>query len=279
MQTRDQGHRHPEQGATPQTPGPLDPDRPAPPSSRRHADTPPAEALGSAPPPNMDIADGHRSPSRPEPGEQFGRTVPEVAGEPRRASPIRSQPHPPTGGRPDGAPTAPGEPGARGCPTGTGSGHDEPTGEAGSQPFAPSPAAPANASETLRPMGRIDLPGEFASVAKARRYVRVLLTGIAHPRIDDAVLLVSELVSNAVRHSDSALPGGKVTVSVAHGSGTLHIDVTDAGSAVNKPQLPAGIDHLGSSGRGLWLVDELSSAWGWYETDGGRVVWFRLTDG
>jgi len=125
-------------------------------------------------------------------------------------------------------------------------------------------------------MGRIDLPGDVTSVAKARRYVRVLLANIAHPRADDAVLLVSELVANAVRHSDSALPGGQVTVAVACCSGTLHIDVIDAGSPTTKPELRPAPGPLTCSGRGLWLVRELSSAWGWHDTPTGRVVWFQL---
>ncbi|MFC0865802.1 hypothetical protein ACFHYQ_26230, partial [Sphaerimonospora cavernae] len=49
-------------------------------------------------------------------------------------------------------------------------------------------------------LGRIDLPGETASVPKARRYLRVLLAGTGHPHCDDALLLTTELVANAVRH-------------------------------------------------------------------------------
>ena len=139
-------------------------------------------------------------------------------------------------------------------------------------------AAPADTPRKLGLMGRIDLPGDVTSVAKARRYVRVLLANIAHLRTDDAVLLVSELVANAVRHSDSALPGGQVTVAVACCSGTLHIDVIDAGSPTTKPELRATPDTLTCSGRGLWLVRELSSAWGWHETATGRAVWFQLPD-
>ncbi|MEV5409748.1 ATP-binding protein [Thermopolyspora sp. NPDC052614] len=152
------------------------------------------------------------------------------------------------------------------------------TGDATPTP-RPLPAA-ASGDTPRKPglMGRIDLPGDVTSVAKARRYVRVLLANIAHPRTDDAVLLVSELVANAVRHSDSALPGGQVTVAVACCSGTLHIDVLDAGSPTTKPELRPTPDTLTCSGRGLWLVRELSSAWGWHETATGRVVWFQLPD-
>ncbi|GIH68021.1 ATP-binding protein [Sphaerimonospora thailandensis] len=133
-------------------------------------------------------------------------------------------------------------------------------------------------------LGQIDLPGETASVPKARHYLRVLLAGTGHPHCDDALLLTTELVANAVRHTDSARPGGRVTIAAALRDGTLHIDVIDAGSAVNKPEIHPGddigmsidVDQTGDGGRGLWLVRELATTWGWHDTGIGRVVWFQL---
>lgn len=52
-------------------------------------------------------------------------------------------------------------------------------------------------------LGQVDLPAEAAAVPRARRYVRDLLDGTGHPQTDDALLLVTELVTNSVRHSDS----------------------------------------------------------------------------
>ncbi|MER6175844.1 ATP-binding protein [Streptosporangium sp. NPDC001681] len=72
-------------------------------------------------------------------------------------------------------------------------------------------------------------------------------------------------------------PGGRVTIAVARHNGTLHIDVIDAGStAGQRPQVCPDTDPDSGGGRGLWLVQQLSSAWGWYETPAGRVVWFQL---
>lgn len=138
---------------------------------------------------------------------------------------------------------------------------------------------PQHATKAVGLLGRIDLPGEAASVREARQYLRVLLAGTGHPRTDDAVLLVSELVANAVRHSDSRLPSGQVTVAVARRSGTLHVDVVDAGSATSAPGVQTGTDAETCTGRGLWLVQELAAAWGWHESEAGRVVWFRLANG
>ncbi|WP_443078798.1 ATP-binding protein [Streptosporangium sp. NBC_01495] len=99
-----------------------------------------------------------------------------------------------------------------------------------------------------------------------------------HPYTDDVLLLVTELVTNAIRHSDSGqCPDDRVIVAVTSHLGTLHIDVVDAGSTGQRPRLCAGVGSESGGGRGLWLVQELSSAWGWYETLAGRVVWFQLS--
>ncbi|WP_055478286.1 ATP-binding protein [Sphaerimonospora mesophila] len=134
--------------------------------------------------------------------------------------------------------------------------------------------------KALHLLGQVELPGEPASVPRARRYLRVLLAATGHRRVDDALLLASELVANAVRHSDSARPGGQVTLAAALRDGTLHVDVIDAGSAASKPQvLPDDlVDQPSDGGRGLWLVRQLATAWGWHDTGTGRVVWFQLSD-
>ncbi|MFF5114508.1 ATP-binding protein [Streptosporangium sp. NPDC000509] len=129
------------------------------------------------------------------------------------------------------------------------------------------------------PLGRADLPAEVESVPLARRYVRDLLDRIDHKQTDDALLLVSELFTNAVRHSDSGRhPDGRVSVAVTNQDGTLHIDVIDAGSTGQTPRICSDVDPDSGSGRGLWLVQELSASWGWYETPTGRVVWFQLSE-
>ncbi|WP_405393431.1 ATP-binding protein [Microbispora hainanensis] len=69
-----------------------------------------------------------------------------------------------------------------------------------------------------------------------------------------------------------------MTVAVAQHSGTLHIDVIDAGSATSTPRVQTGFDAETCAGRGLWLVQELAAAWGWHESETGRVVWFQLAN-
>ncbi|MET9065374.1 ATP-binding protein [Streptosporangium sandarakinum] len=92
-----------------------------------------------------------------------------------------------------------------------------------------------------------------AHAPRMRRYVRDLLDDTEHPHTDDALLLVTELVTNSVRHSDSGrVPGGRVVVAVADHAGTLHIEVIDAGSEGCRPALRPDIDGDGSGGRGRW---------------------------
>jgi anti-sigma regulatory factor (Ser/Thr protein kinase) len=130
-----------------------------------------------------------------------------------------------------------------------------------------------------RLLGQTDLPGELAAVPRARRYVRDLLDVTGHTRTDDALLLVTELVANSVRHSDSGrVPGGRVSVAVINWDGTLHIDVIDAGSTDSLPRIRTDACAESCGGRGLRLVRELATTWGWYGIPAGRVVWFQLAE-
>lgn len=129
----------------------------------------------------------------------------------------------------------------------------------------------------LRVAGRRDFPGVARSAGDARRWVVELLRGqVAAETLETAELLVSEVVTNAILHSDSAGPGGLVTVRVGLSGDLVHIEVVDDGSATNVPAiLTADDDSL--SGRGLSWVDRLAVAWGADRDDeAGGVVWFRL---
>ncbi|WP_204017812.1 ATP-binding protein [Sphaerimonospora thailandensis] len=125
-------------------------------------------------------------------------------------------------------------------------------------------------------LGHVDLPGEESSVPQARLYVRKLLEAADHTRVDDALLLVSELVTNSVRHSDSgSRPDGRITVVISHRPGALQVKVIDQGSKKQAPRMLRAAEDS-DRGRGLWLVGQIASAWGVYEDDAGRAVWFEL---
>ena len=97
----------------------------------------------------------------------------------------------------------------------------------------------------------VTLAGRAERARVARAFVGGVL-GPGHPCGDDAVLLVSELFGNSVRHSGSGAPGETVTVAVTAGDGVVRVEVTDR-SGPGVPELrPADGDAEG--GRGLGLV-------------------------
>ena len=88
------------------------------------------------------------------------------------------------------------------------------------------------------------------------------------------MLLLSELVTNSVRHSGSGLPGQTVTVTVLREGGVVRVEVTDR-SVATVPVLRAA-DSGAEGGRGLYLVDSLAARWG-AQRDGDRTTtWFEL---
>ena len=119
------------------------------------------------------------------------------------------------------------------------------------------------------------LPAAGPCVAEARRRLRARLEEWAVDEAvrDDAGLILSELFTNAIRHSDSRLIacGARLT---GH---ALRLEVADQGRSVTMPQArEADVDEEG--GRGLLLVGALAAQWGVHVcADGrGRVVWAVL---
>jgi anti-sigma regulatory factor (Ser/Thr protein kinase) len=122
----------------------------------------------------------------------------------------------------------------------------------------------------------VTLAGRAERARVARAFVGGVL-GPGHPRRDDAVLLVSELFGNSVRHSGSGLRAETVMVVVKAGDGVVWVEVTDhSGTGVPLPR-PANGDAEG--GRGLGLVAALAARWGWWRCGGRTVTWFELRHG
>jgi serine/threonine-protein kinase RsbW len=119
----------------------------------------------------------------------------------------------------------------------------------------------------------IDLPCTAAQVATARRFVDGVLTDC--PRVDDAVLLVSELAGNVIRYSPAG-HGGQFTVRVEVKTGWLRIEVSALGAEPWEPEIAATGDDSAESGRGLGIVFFLSDRMG-HTWDGERdTVWAEL---
>ena len=125
-------------------------------------------------------------------------------------------------------------------------------------------------------MQLLELPFEPASASVARRHLTHVLrtSGVPEITCEDAALIVSELVGNALRHGQ-AMRGGRLRVGWQFGDEGLRIEVTDGGAGV--PALRNG-DALASSGRGLDIVATLADAWGFASEPDGTVVWARFSD-
>ncbi|MER6348777.1 ATP-binding protein [Streptomyces sp. NPDC001595] len=120
----------------------------------------------------------------------------------------------------------------------------------------------------------VRLPRHPASVGLARRRVRDHLAAWGHgpddPALTDAVLLVSELATNAVRHGPRAEGEFEVVVT-ALADGACLVEVSDEGRAAPRPRSPGPDDE---AGRGLHLVEHIAAAWGvWSRGRDGKTVW------
>ncbi len=117
-------------------------------------------------------------------------------------------------------------------------------------------------------------PARPDQVGEARRFLALILDGL--PAAEDAILCVSELVTNAVIHSRSRRPGGCFTVSAGIRPGDrLRIEVADQGGRWAQP-----VSTDGQHGRGLLIVGRLARTWGVTGDPGaGRTVWFEIAAG
>jgi anti-sigma regulatory factor (Ser/Thr protein kinase) len=121
-----------------------------------------------------------------------------------------------------------------------------------------------------RPKRRI-FAGSADQVRQARQFVGRVLEAFSFA--DDAILLVSELASNAVTHTESGR-GGKFTVTVYRAGAWARVEVRDEGSATSP--VVGTCDEADESGYGLGLVELLADRWGHGGSARGRVVWFEL---
>lgn len=149
-----------------------------------------------------------------------------------------------------------------------------PTAQASPPRLLPVPSAwwdtPAVTSRPLNPV-----PEEART---ARHFVRELLAGWGLGYlIDDAEMIIAELVVNAVRHglrSTSSATPAALRLCLLRRAGEVMLAVTDPSSEAPQPRTPG---WTGESGRGLQIVSALSYLWGWSPIEGrGKAVWAVL---
>ena len=118
----------------------------------------------------------------------------------------------------------------------------------------------------------VTVPHEGQGVSLARHaFVSELMSfGVSDDVCQDAMLVISELVSNAVKHA-APLPGGEVQVRCSISEDFLHIEITDGG-AVTRPN-PAVATVFALGGRGLDIVRTISREWGVSAEGDSVTVW------
>jgi anti-sigma regulatory factor (Ser/Thr protein kinase) len=111
-----------------------------------------------------------------------------------------------------------------------------------------------------------------ASVSAARRRLANDLQkrGVPKEVIEDAILVLSEVLSNALRHA-RPLGSGKIKVSWDVRAGAVEIQVTDGGGATRPHPAHPSLSSLG--GRGLGIVTTLTSDWGVRASGSETTVW------
>ncbi|MGH2863814.1 MAG: ATP-binding protein [Solirubrobacteraceae bacterium] len=136
------------------------------------------------------------------------------------------------------------------------------------------PGSPASEDA---PILRMSLERDLQAPSLARAAVAGFSerAAISANDLDTLALLVSELVSNAVLHSDAPPASGIVLFARVLARGTVRVEVIDRGSGFSAtaraPGRPVG-------GFGLYLVDRQAKRWG-VDRQGGTRVWFELAGG
>jgi anti-sigma regulatory factor (Ser/Thr protein kinase) len=119
----------------------------------------------------------------------------------------------------------------------------------------------------------LELASSVDAAAAARRALDHVGDELPAPRLRDVRLLVSELVTNAVRHAGIDA-GAPIRLVIDAGDGRVRIEVLDRGRGF-EPRAPEP-DPARASGWGLFLVAELADRWGVEGADPGTRIWFEI---
>jgi anti-sigma regulatory factor (Ser/Thr protein kinase) len=128
----------------------------------------------------------------------------------------------------------------------------------------------------VRPLIELTLPAQPIAASEARRSLTVLASQVPEETYEDVRILVTELVTNSVRHSGVAnRDGEQVWLGVWTNPECLRVEVADSGEGFEKAVKPTTPDQLG--GWGLQIVDRLTDRWGVKRVNGSRsTVWFEI---
>lgn len=129
--------------------------------------------------------------------------------------------------------------------------------------------APAS---TTAPLLRLRLAPAARATADARTALRALPEPVGPHSRHDLELLVTEAVSNSVRHAGMA-PGERIDLRVLGRGPELRVEVRDPGDGFDPD--PSDPGPASPGGRGMMLIDRIARRWG-VERDEGTCVWFEI---
>ncbi|MFG3498066.1 ATP-binding protein [Streptomyces sp. NPDC047928] len=123
---------------------------------------------------------------------------------------------------------------------------------------------------------QLEVGPDPAEVGRARRWARsrLAVSGIAadEPLAETLVLLISELVTNAVVHTGCPAVL-RMLFRAGSGPGAVRVEVADRSARAPQPRHADGDD---THGRGLELVDGLADRWGWQREGAGKSIWCEV---
>jgi anti-sigma regulatory factor (Ser/Thr protein kinase) len=131
------------------------------------------------------------------------------------------------------------------------------------------------ADEEVTEASVLMLPFSPSSVGTARRRLvsDLIAAGIYDSAVCDAAVVVSELLSNALRHA-VPLPGAQILVAWQLDADVVRVSVRDGGGRT-RPELGQPT-QAATGGRGLRIVEKLSVGWGTGRDDEGTTVWAQV---
>ncbi|MEV6161235.1 ATP-binding protein [Streptomyces sp. NPDC052052] len=123
---------------------------------------------------------------------------------------------------------------------------------------------------------QLEVGPDPAEVGRARRWARSRLVGSGigddEPLAETLILLISELVTNAVVHTGCPAVL-RMLFGAAEAAGTVRVEVADVSCRPPQPRHAKGED---TGGRGLELVDGLADRWGWQPEGAGKRIWCEV---
>ncbi|HEY9440434.1 MAG TPA: ATP-binding protein [Streptomyces sp.] len=127
---------------------------------------------------------------------------------------------------------------------------------------------------------QLEVGPDPAEVGRARRWARSRLVGSGirddEPLAETLILLISELVTNAVVHTGCPAVLRMLFGSAGASSGTVRVEVADTSRRPPQQRHARGEE---TSGRGLELVDGLADRWGWQPEGAGKQIWCEVDRG